>query len=153
MNRQQRRASAKHSAKSPAGPRAKTPDALCEAGLDLLRSGPAMEAETWGTRALPANADHAGSLHLMGMVCLVRKRYDLAVEWFARAIRQNPDNADWCSNLGMALPHQGRLEDSLQSRYHALQLYSSLVATWDRLGQVLQQQNRPEEADKSYDRA
>jgi tetratricopeptide (TPR) repeat protein len=153
MNRQQRRASAKHSAKIPAGPRAKTPDALCEAGLALLRSGQPMEAENCGIRALAANADHAGSLHLMGMVCLVRKRYDLAVEWFARAIRQNPDNADWFSNLGMALQHQGRLDDSVKSYDRALQLDSSLVETWDRLGQVLQQQNRPDEAGKSYDRA
>ena len=91
MNRQQRRASAKRSAKITPGPRANAPDALCEAGLALLRAGQPAEAENCCRQALAANADHAESLHLMGMVCLVRKHYELAVEWFARAIRQNPD--------------------------------------------------------------
>jgi len=57
MNRHQRRASAKQSAKSPSLPRHETPAAFVEAGLRLLKAGQLAEAEKCGQQALAIDPD------------------------------------------------------------------------------------------------
>ena len=52
-------------------------------------------------------------LHLMGLLSLQAKQYDLAVEWIARAIRQDP-KPEYLASLGTALQQQGRHEEALQ---------------------------------------
>jgi Tfp pilus assembly protein PilF len=100
---------------SPAAPRRRTPAAFFEAGLRLFKAGQLSEAEKCGRQALALDAAHADSLHLMGLLCLAAKQHHLAIEWFAQAIRQNPDVADYFSNLGTALQQQGRYEEAAKS--------------------------------------
>src|SRR6202000_3028907 len=95
--------------------RAETPAAWFEAGLRLLEAGQLAEAEQCGRHALAIDEGHADSLYLMGRLCAEAKRDELAVEWLARAIRQNPDVADYFSHLGMALQRQGRLDEAIKS--------------------------------------
>ena len=92
MNRQQQRALAGQS-KAPTGPRQETPAAWFEAGLRLLKAGQFAEAEQCGASALALDDGHADSLHLMGMLCLLSQRIDLAIEWFARAVLHVTDVA------------------------------------------------------------
>jgi len=153
MNRHQRRASAKQSAKSPITPRSNTPAALFEAGLRLLKAGQLAESEKYARQTLAIDAGHADSLHLMGRLCLAAKQNDLAIEWFAQAIRQNPNVADYFSNLGTVLQHQGRLDEAAKSFDRALILKPDFAEVWYKLGQVLQQQKRPDEAILSFDQA
>lgn len=87
MNREPRRASDKQS-KALAAPRKDTPAAYFEAGPRLLKARQLADAEACGRRALALDAAHADSLHLMGMLCMLSKRSDLAIEWFAQAICQ-----------------------------------------------------------------
>jgi tetratricopeptide (TPR) repeat protein len=109
MNRKQRR-SASRTHLSPALSKANTPDQLYEAGLSHMRAGRYLDAHVSCERALAADSDHAGSLHLMGQLSLHAKQYDAAVEWVARAIRQDP-KPEYISSLGMALQQQGRHEE------------------------------------------
>jgi tetratricopeptide (TPR) repeat protein len=154
MNRQQRRASAGSSAKPPAdAPRGDAAAAFVDAGLRLLKAGQLAEAEASGRRALAIDAGHADSLHLMGMLCFASKQYDLAIEWFARAIRQNPDITDYFLNLGAALRLQGRLDEAIKCYDRALVLNPGLAETWYKLGEILQQQQRLDEAILSFDQA
>src|SRR5271163_2865963 len=96
MNRRERRAAAQRSQKAPIGegsttnssqsanePGVSDPAALCEAGRYL-------DAQLCCRQALAADANHADTLHLMGLLSLEAKQFDHAVEWIARAIRQAP---------------------------------------------------------------
>src|SRR5579872_1453473 len=121
MNRQ-RRASAEPSDHTPTEPRSDTPAALFEAGLRLLKTGQRAEAEKCTRQAFALDRNHADSLHLMGMLAFASKQNDLAIEWFAMAIRQNPDVADYFSNLGAVLQQQGRLDEAIKSYDRALVL-------------------------------
>jgi tetratricopeptide (TPR) repeat protein len=152
MNRKQRRASDKHS-KTSASPRTDTPAAYFEAGLRLLKAGQLAEAEACGSSALALDAGHAGSLHLMGMLCLLSRRSDLAIEWFAQAIRQDPTVSDYFFNLARALEQQGRVDDAVKSLDRGLALKPGSVGEWLSLSRLLQQQKRFDEAIKCCDRA
>ena len=130
-----------------------TPAALFEAGLRRLRAGQLGEAEQHASSALALDQRHADSLHLMGMICLAGRRFDLAIEWFARAIRQNPGAADYFSNLGMALQRTQRFDEAIRSFDRALVLRGDQAEIWFRMGECLQQQKRSQEALMSFERA
>ncbi|MGA7803972.1 tetratricopeptide repeat protein, partial [Bradyrhizobium sp.] len=72
----------------PAAP--STPDALRETGLLHLQAGRLLDAQRFCEQALAIDAGHPDSLQLMGLLSLHTGHYDHAVEWLARAIRQNP---------------------------------------------------------------
>jgi len=150
MNRQPRRTTGK-----PAGKAARlaTPEALCAAALRLLQAGRLPDAENTCRQALALDAGWADALHAMGLVCLARKRHDLAIEWFARAITQDPTVADYFANLGQALQQQGRFDEAIKGYDRALQVQPDSVEHWDRLGELLQRQGRFGEAAQAYDHA
>lgn len=51
----------------------------------------------------------------MGMLRVASKRYDLAIKWFAVAIRQHPHVADYFVNLGTVLHRKGRHDEAIKS--------------------------------------
>jgi tetratricopeptide (TPR) repeat protein len=150
MDHHERQASAEESFNPP---RNNTPAAWFEAGLRLLKAGEIAEAEKCGRLALTLDAGHADSLHLMGLLCLVAKHHNLAIEWFARAIRQNPGVADYFCNLGTALQQQGRHDEAVKSFDRALVLKPDLSEIWYKLGEILRQQKRYNEALLSFSQA
>jgi tetratricopeptide (TPR) repeat protein len=153
MNRQQRRESAEQSGESPTGPRLPEAAASFEAAHRLLRAGRLAEAETNCRQALSIDADHADSLHLMGTLCQRAKQYDAAVDWFAQAIRKNPNVADYFFGLADVLAQQGRIDDAIKSYDLGLVLKPDAAGAWYHLGELLQQLGRREEARLSFDRA
>jgi tetratricopeptide (TPR) repeat protein len=151
MNRHERRAAAKKTGVSN-GPRARTPASFYEAGLRHVRSGQLAEAESCCRQALAINADHADSLHLMGVISLQAQDIDLGVEWIARALRQDA-KAEYLSTLGSALRRLGRLEEALKAYDKALMLKPEDAELWKDLGKVLMQAKRPGEAALSFQQA
>ena len=152
MDRQPRKTSTEQPAASPAAPERDSPEAYFQAGLRLLQAGQLAQAEQYGRQALTIDQSHADSLHLMGMLCLASKQYDLAIEWFAMAIRRNPEVADYFVNLGMALQRKERFDEAIRSYDRALMLGPDQIETWLRMAELLQRQERFDEAIKSYDR-
>jgi tetratricopeptide (TPR) repeat protein len=153
MNRHQDDAAVRPTGESTSSPRQDTPAAWFEAGLRLLQAGQLAQAEQCGRSALALDQGHADSLHLMGMLSLAAKQYDLAIEWFAVAIRQNPDVADYFSNLGMALQRRDRFDEAVRSYDRALVLDPGQADIWSRMGEALQQLKRLDEAILSFDQA
>ena len=152
MNRQERRASAKQST-NPGAPRKDTPAAWFEAGHRLLKAGQLAEAEQCGRSALALDVGHADSLHLMGILCVLSKRHDLAIGWFAHAIRQNSNVSDYFFNLASALEQQGRLDEAIRILDRGLVLSPDSVGGWCRLGTLLHRQKRFDEALLSFEEA
>jgi tetratricopeptide (TPR) repeat protein len=81
----------------------------------------------------------------MGLLSHQAKQYDLAVEWMARAIRQDP-KAAYLSSLGTTLQQQGRLEEALKAFDKAVQLKPDDAELWINLGNILADLNRPADA-------
>src|SRR5215469_11301878 len=123
----------------PAAPDQDTPAAFFDAGLQLLRAGQFADAEQCGRQALALDAGHADSLHLMGLLAMLAQQPALAVEWFAEAIRQNGDVADYFFNLAHALKEQGRVDEAIKSFDHGLTLQRGYAEGWYAMGELLQQ--------------
>jgi tetratricopeptide (TPR) repeat protein len=130
-----------------------TPAAWFEAGLRLMQAGQLAAAEQCGRSALALDQRHADSLHLMGVLCVAARQYDLAIEWFAMAIRQNANVADYFSNLGMALQRKDRLDEAIRCFDRALLLNPNQADVWLRMAEILQRQKRLDEAIKCFDHA
>src|ERR1700743_225497 len=112
MNRRERRAAAKDSKTARGVSAAATPATLYEAGRRHFRAGNLLEAQVWSQKALALDAEHADTLHLLGLISLHSKQYDHAVEWISRAIRKDP-KTDYLTSLARALQNQGRREQAL----------------------------------------
>jgi tetratricopeptide (TPR) repeat protein len=153
MSRQQRRTSGKSSAKAAPPRREQTPEALCAAALRLLQAGQPAEAEIACRQALTLDAGHANALHAMGRVCLALGRRDLAIEWFARAITQDPTVAGYFSDLGDALHLRSRFDEAIKAYDRALQIKPDVLDNWQRFARLLRRQGRFSEAALAYDRA
>jgi tetratricopeptide (TPR) repeat protein len=150
MNRRQRRANAKR-LKTDA-PKATTPAALYEAGLLHLRAGKYLDAQICCQQALAIDAQHADTLHLLGILSLHARQYDHAVEWLTRAIRQHP-KTEYLSNLGITLKQAGQLEEALKVFDKAVQLKPNDAELWKNLGGALVALDRHAEALLSFQRA
>jgi tetratricopeptide (TPR) repeat protein len=141
MNRHERREAARKSRKASPGavaavapaPPTPTPAALCAAGLGHLHAGRRLEAQICGQRALAIDAGHADSLHLMGLVSFDSQNYDHALEWIARAIRQDP-KSNYCSTLGVTLLRQNRPAEAVQAFDKAIQLAPENPELWKNRG-------------------
>ena len=144
MNRRERRAQ-----KSNADAPALTPDAQCEASHRYLQSGQSLEAQLSCQKLLAADPNHAGGLHLMGLIALQDQQYDHALEWIARAIAQDP-RPDYLAALGAVLSQQGRREEALKAFDKAVQLKPGDAELWRQLGDALLELQRYDHALLSF---
>jgi tetratricopeptide (TPR) repeat protein len=140
---------------SPSDPHAQpaaTPAALFEAGLSHLQEGRPLDAQICCRQALAIDADHADTLHLMGLLSLQGGQHDHAVEWLTRAIRKDP-RTDYLSTLGVALKQMGRLDEALKVFDKAVQLKADDAELWKHLAGSLLALDRSAEALLSYQHA
>ena len=148
MNRRNRRAAgppSKASAKASSNGLPASASAACEAGFGHLRAGRYLDAQIACQQALAKDPDHADSLHLMGLLSGQAQNHDLAVEWIARAIRQDP-KAEYLSSLGGTLRQQGRFEEALKAYDKTVQLRPDDTSVWINLGNVLADLDRLDDA-------
>ena len=147
MNRHERRATAKTSqAKSRAvanGPGSAA--ALYQAGMAHLQAERYLDAQLHCQQALEADSDHADALHLMGLLSLHVREFDLAAEWISRAIRRDL-KPQYLLSLGAVLQNQGRLKEALLVFDKALQLRPDAAELWKQRANILVDLNRPDQA-------
>jgi tetratricopeptide (TPR) repeat protein len=145
MSRRERRADGKKSQRIPSRPAVATPSALYEAGLRHMRAEQHLDAQICCQQALAGDPNHAGTLHLMGLLSLNAKQYDHAVEWITGAIRQDP-RPEYLASLGTTLQQQGRHEEALKVVDKAVQLRPDDTKLWRHLGDILVQLARFDQA-------
>ena len=143
MNRRDRRAEKKTDAGE------MMPAAQCEAGHRHLQSGQSLEAQICCQKLLASDPDHAGALHLMGLIAFRAGQYDHALEWTARAIAQEP-KPDYIASLATTLLKQGRREEALKAFDKAVQLKPDDAALWKQMGDALLELQRYDHALLSF---
>jgi len=111
------------------------------------------EAERLYRQMLSADARHADSLNMLGVVALQRGDQELAIEMISKAITLNDCIAEFHSNLGIALKHQGRNDEAIASHEKALVLKPEYPEALYNLGNALMGQGRYDEAVVRYEQA
>ncbi|WP_082885257.1 tetratricopeptide repeat protein [Bradyrhizobium stylosanthis] len=122
------------------------PDAFQEA-LEHHRAGRLDRAEIIYRRLLSRNPDHAGSLHLLGVVHFQRNEHARAVDYIGRAIELEPENGDFRHNLANALGATGRRTEAETQYRAAIGLNDNHADAHGALGMLLQESGRLDDAE------
>jgi tetratricopeptide (TPR) repeat protein len=138
MNRRERRAAGKTAAPSKSAQ-------LYEAGLAHLRAGRTLDAQVCGQQALTADPAHADSLHLMSLITIDAKHFDLAEEWARRAVAQEA-KPQYLYTLGSVLRQQKQLEEALAAFEQAAKLSPQAVEIWRAVANVMVDLDRADRA-------
>jgi len=117
------------------------------------RAGRLAEAETIYRQILAFDAQHPDGLHLLGMAEHQRGRNEIAIQMIRAAIKVNPNQAAYHSNLGTILQAQGELDEAAACFERALDQKPDWAEVHSNLGNVFQTQGRLEEAAACQQRA
>ena len=122
---------------------------LYEAALQHMKAGRSLEGQLCCQQALAVDSNHAGTLHLMGLLSLQHQQYDHALEWVARALRQEANPAYFLS-LGTILQLQGRHDEVLRLVDETIELNPDNADLWMLRGSTLVNLSRPNDALLSF---
>src|ERR1700739_4256207 len=119
-----------------------------------MQAGRPLDAQVCCKQALTIDPNHTDSLHLMGLLCLQAKQYDHAIEWIARANRQDPQGP-YLTSLCIALTQQGLYRGGLNAEAfkrfeEAIRITPGEVEIWLHHGNALANLQRPADAVTSY---
>ena len=126
----------------------------------LMRSGVAHhvegrlgEAQSVYLEVLQRQPEHAGALHLLGLIAFQSGEADKAVDLFDHAIAVRPDFPEAYDNRGTALYALGRYEDAVASYDRSIALKPGQAGPHANRGNALQTLHRGEEALTAFDTA
>jgi tetratricopeptide (TPR) repeat protein len=114
-----------------------------------MQAGRHLDAQLCCEQALAIDPLHIDCLQLMGLLCLQARQYDHAIEWIARANRQDPKGQHLVS-LGIALTQQGLQGEAFKAFDAAAKCTPGDADIWLQHGDALANLQRPAEAVTSY---
>jgi Tfp pilus assembly protein PilF len=117
------------------------------------QAGRFSEAEQIYRQILAIDANHADSLHLLGMIEFQVGNHAAAVRMISQAIAINKTQAAYHSNLGTVLQSQGRLDEAASCYEHALILQPNSPEIHTNLGNIFHAQDKLDEAIAAHQRA
>ena len=118
-----------------------------------VRAGRMAEAEAILQRIVTSDPNHAGALHLLGVIAAGRDDGAEAVALFARAVEAKPGFAIAESNLGAALLRRGEISGAIDRLEKAIELAPDFAPAHGNLGNALEASGRDDEAATAYRRA
>lgn len=111
------------------------------------------KAETLCQQICARYPDHPDALHLLAIVYARTRRYEIANEYFIKAIACSPKRADFYGNYGNALLEQERIDDAIKYCKHALSLDDTRVEIYNTLGNAMYRMGRRDDAILYYRKA
>ncbi|MBB15175.1 hypothetical protein CMK22_07875 [Candidatus Poribacteria bacterium] len=124
-----------------------------EEAIALHLDGQVRQAEQIYKQILRINSQDAEVLHLLGVVALQAKKYEVAVELIKHAIKIDSQQSSFFNNLSLALIKQGKLEEAVHACQQALKLEPEDAGTYYNLGIALQKLEKLDEALIIYQKA
>jgi predicted O-linked N-acetylglucosamine transferase (SPINDLY family) len=113
-------------------------------------AGQMLEAEVLYRQILAQQPDHAGTIHMIGLLALDLGRADAAITLLERAVKVNPEPAAFHKDLAKALRAAGRLDEAVIAYHRALRSQPTDPATLNDLGNVLLDLRRLPEATDAF---
>ena len=124
-----------------------------EEAIALHQDGQVRQAEQIYQQILRINSQDAEALHLLGVVALQAKKYEVAVKLITQATKVDSEQSSFFNNLSVALIKQGKLEEAVQACQQAIKLQPDDVETHYNLGIALQKLDKLEQALTVYQKA
>lgn len=110
-------------------------------------------AEALYGKVLTLHECHPVALHNLALILLDRGNIPAALELLAAALRENPREATFLFNYGVALQRAGRHSEAEAAYRKAVSLKPGYREAWENLGVVLQERERFEDAITAYGQA
>jgi protein O-GlcNAc transferase len=124
-----------------------------KAAMQHHRAGEFGKAEAMYRQILHRDPNHAGALHLLGLLAAKANRVDAAEELIRRAIAINPGAADPYVNLGNILAEAGKFDEAIELYRRALEIKPTSAEGHNNLGNALRGKGKLEESLKCFERA
>ena len=121
--------------------------------IALHQDGQVRQAEQIYQQILRINSQDAEALHLLGVVALQAKKYEVAVKLITQATKVDSEQSSFFNNLSVALIKQGKLEEAVHACQQAIKLQPDDVETHYNLGIALQKLDKLEQALTVYQKA
>jgi len=121
--------------------------------LQHHQAGRLAAAEPLYRQVLAQQPEHAGALHLLGVIAHQAGKREAAVDLIGRAIALRPDWPEAHSNLGEALKAQGKLDLAIAAFRQAIALKPGYPEAYNNLGSALQAGGRLDDAIAAYHQA
>ncbi|MFC1676782.1 tetratricopeptide repeat protein [Planctomycetota bacterium] len=135
-------------------------DSIIQTAFEHYQSGRVVQAEELFGQVLESEPNHAGVLHLLGVIAHDKADHDTAVdllgraiENYSQAIKHKPDYAEAYNNIAAALQGQGNYETSMENCGKAISLKGDYAQAYNTMGSILQNLGRYEEAIENYSKA
>jgi tetratricopeptide (TPR) repeat protein len=116
------------------------------AAMGHYQGGRLQPAEQICWRILQMDPNHAGALHLLGVIAFTAGKVEIAIEYIGRALQLQPDSAETNNNLAGAFIVQGNLDEAVGCCRRALALNPHFAEAHNNLGLALSRQNKLDEA-------
>ncbi|MGW8248192.1 MAG: tetratricopeptide repeat-containing sulfotransferase family protein [Acidiferrobacterales bacterium] len=111
------------------------------------------EAKEAYHQALTLHSNLPAAYNGLGAICLAQSRFNLAADYFRRAIEQGRLDANLAGNLGAALMYAGKLDDARQWLDKSIDLDPSRAKSFAALGQLLCEKGLLSESQAIFDKA
>jgi predicted O-linked N-acetylglucosamine transferase (SPINDLY family) len=128
-------------------------DELYRAAIRAHQTGHTKDAARLYDDILARKPDHAGALHLKGVLALQAGDYDTAVNLIERSLKIEPRHGLALMNLGVAYRALKRYEEAIAVLRKAVALEPNSADAWGNLGQTLARSGQIREAVASNTRA
>src|SRR5688572_1551912 len=92
------------------------------------------QAESICRRVLAAEPQHADALHMLGLICTMRRRTDEAIDYLRQATTAQPGNALQWTNFGKIYREAGRFGEAVDCERRAIALHEGLPEAHFNLG-------------------
>ncbi len=127
-----------------------TENGLLDDAVRFLEQGRFREAEEIYWRILQSDPNHAGALHMLGVVRHLQGDHEAAIKLIGRAIELNPVNAVYRNNYGLPLHSLDRFAEALDSFRRALEINPRYAQAMANLGMAQQSLGQHEAAMASF---
>ena len=128
-------------------------DLILRQALKLHDEGRLDEAERLYRQILETAPDHPVVLNLLGLVAQSKGLHEQAVSFFARAVEQNPQSAEYHFNLAWSEERRGKAAEAIKAYLRALQLQPGIKEARNALGNLYAGLGQTERAREQYNQA
>lgn len=128
-------------------------DLLLQQGLKLHNAGRLDEAAGLYRQVLETAPDHPVVLNLLGLIAQQKGFHTEAIDFFSKAVAQNPQSAEYYFNLAWSEERAGLPAEAEKAYLQALKLQPGIKEAHNALGNIYLAEGNPVEACRQYETA